>query len=149
ALKVRQILFNLLSNAAKFTEQGMVALSCSREPGERMVFRVRDNGIGISAESLEVLFKPFSQADASTTRRYGGTGLGLAISRSYARMLGGDIEVESAPGQGSTFTVDLPVHMEGPEELPKPEHPPVAQAEGRPAQTELLLIDDDEAVHNI
>jgi signal transduction histidine kinase/DNA-binding response OmpR family regulator len=153
-LKVRQILFNLLSNAAKFTQHGVVELCCRREQsaaGESVMFRVRDNGIGISPESLDALFKPFSQADASTTRKYGGTGLGLAISRSYAKMLGGDIEVESVPGKGATFTVSLPVLVDGPES-PQPGEShghPFSEGEGRLAQTDLLLIDDDEAVHNI
>ncbi|TNE84553.1 MAG: response regulator [Deltaproteobacteria bacterium] len=114
--KVRQALFNLLSNACKFTEDGEVSLTVSAEstmaladgPMERVVFRVRDTGIGMNADQMERLFQEFTQADSSTTRRYGGTGLGLAISQRFARMMGGDITVESAEGVGSTFTLTLP-----------------------------------------
>jgi signal transduction histidine kinase len=109
--KVRQTLFNLLSNACKFTEHGTITLEVSRETGAGggwVTFRVRDSGIGMTPEQMEKLFQEFSQADASTTRKYGGTGLGLAISRKFCRLMGGDITVESALGQGSTFTITLP-----------------------------------------
>ena len=109
--KVRQTLFNLLSNACKFTEHGTVTLEVTRETGDGggwVTFRVRDSGIGMTPEQMEKLFQEFSQADASTTRKYGGTGLGLAISRKFCRLMGGDITVESARGQGSTFTITLP-----------------------------------------
>ncbi|NJP05972.1 MAG: response regulator [Chloroflexaceae bacterium] len=132
--KVQQVLLNLLSNAAKFTEAGHVTLHVSRRP-ERpdmslqlvaqaehgdshkfavtdwMVFEVSDTGIGMTTEQQEKIFQAFSQADASTTRRYGGTGLGLAISRHFCQMMGGDIVVRSDFGQGSTFTVYLPVDV--------------------------------------
>ena len=156
--KIRQILFNLLSNAVKFTYQGHVELTCMRvqeAAGEQIEFSVCDNGIGISPESLEGLFKPFSQADASTTRKYGGTGLGLAISRSYAKMLGGDIAVQSKVGEGSTFTVKFPVQLESTTELliesegQNGKHAAWTELGGTLEQTRLLLIDDDEAVHNI
>jgi signal transduction histidine kinase len=110
--KVRQVLFNLLSNAAKFTTQGRVTLTVTREQvdkGEWVYFRVCDTGIGISEEQQERLFQAFTQGDASTTRKYGGTGLGLAISRHFCQMMGGEIGVASQVGQGSTFTVRLPV----------------------------------------
>ena len=110
--KLRQMLLNLLSNAAKFTEDGTITLSAARiphpGPGEWLAFRVRDTGIGMSEEQVGRLFLRFSQADASTTRKFGGTGLGLSITKAFSTMLGGDIAVESAPGQGSTFTVTLP-----------------------------------------
>ncbi len=109
--KVRQILLNLLSNAAKFTEQGVIQLDVSRDPqddGDWLTFRVPDNGIGRSAEQLAHIFEAFTQADNSTTRKYGGTGLGLTISREFCQMLGGNISVESNPGHGSVFTVKLP-----------------------------------------
>jgi signal transduction histidine kinase len=109
--KVRQTLFNLLSNACKFTEHGTITLEVTRETGDGggwVTFRVRDSGIGMTPEQMEKLFQEFSQADASTTRKYGGTGLGLAISRKFCRLMGGDITVESALGQGSTFTISLP-----------------------------------------
>jgi len=106
--KLSQCLLNLMSNAAKFTKDGQVKLSARRESeggAEWFVFDVIDTGIGISPEALNRLFQPFVQADASTTRAYGGTGLGLAITRRLARMLGGDVTVKSAVGQGSTFTL--------------------------------------------
>ncbi|MEG3970210.1 ATP-binding protein [Microcoleus sp. T2B6] len=108
--KVRQILFNLLSNALKFSEGGTVLLSATREPAgdsDWVYLQVSDTGIGMSAEQQQGLFQPFIQGDASTTRKYGGTGLGLAISRLFCQMMGGDITVESELGVGSTFTVHL------------------------------------------
>ncbi|NTU85442.1 MAG: HAMP domain-containing protein, partial [Chloroflexales bacterium] len=114
--RVRQVLLNLLSNAAKFTEAGTVTLRARRDgrqpdgvaAREVVVLEVADTGIGIAPEQLERLFQAFSQADASTTRRYGGTGLGLAISRHFCRMMGGEITVRSQIGFGSTFTATLP-----------------------------------------
>jgi signal transduction histidine kinase/ligand-binding sensor domain-containing protein len=106
-VRVRQVLLNLVGNATKFTHGGSVRLQVEREAGF-VLFRVSDTGIGMTPEQVARLFQPFTQADASTTRRYGGTGLGLAISRRLCRMLGGDVTVESAPGKGSTFTVRLP-----------------------------------------
>ena len=107
--KLRQSLFNLLSNAAKFTEQGTDhargAAASSRTVTIWLEFKVSDTGIGMTPEQLGRLFQAFAQAEASTSRDYGGTGLGLAITRHFCRMLGGDVAVESAPGQGSTFTM--------------------------------------------
>jgi signal transduction histidine kinase/sugar lactone lactonase YvrE len=113
--RVRQVLLNLVGNATKFTHAGRVRLQVEREggPGGPLVlFRVSDTGIGMTPEQAARLFQPFTQADASTTRRYGGTGLGLAISRRLCRMLGGDVTLESALGKGSTFTVRLPERLE-------------------------------------
>ena len=107
--KVRQTLFNLLSNAAKFTEQGTISLAVTREADDWLTFAVTDTGIGMTAEQLGRLFEAFSQAEASTRAQYGGTGLGLAISRHFCRLMGGDLTVESAYGRGSTFTVRLPM----------------------------------------
>ena len=110
--KVRQILFNLLSNAAKFTEQGTISLSVAHEAsgdGGSITFAVADTGIGMTEEQFSRLFEAFSQAEASTRGKYGGTGLGLAISRHFCRLMGGDLTVSSTYGQGSTFTVRLPV----------------------------------------
>jgi signal transduction histidine kinase len=105
--KVRQALFNLLSNAAKFTEHGTITLTVEREP-EWVSFAVSDTGIGMTEEQLGRLFEAFSQAEASTRSQYGGTGLGLAISRHFCRLMGGDLTVTSVYGAGSTFTVRLP-----------------------------------------
>jgi signal transduction histidine kinase len=117
-LKVRQILINLLGNAAKFTEGGVVTLHIWRQgdgpPGESVIFEVSDTGIGMAPEQLEQLFEPFAQADQTTTRRYGGTGLGLAITWRFCQMMGGTIAVESVVGEGSTFTVSLPLPVEKP-----------------------------------
>jgi len=117
AMRLRQVMVNLLNNAVKFTPAGEVVLTSTAEPLTDLVhgplglsIAVRDTGIGIPAEVLERLFQPFSQADSSTTRRYGGTGLGLAISRRIARAMGGDIRVTSTIGHGSTFTVNVVVH---------------------------------------
>ena len=106
--KIRQIVLNLLSNAAKFTHGGKIILA-ARQEGEQLRISVRDTGIGISAEALPRIFKEFQQADNTTTRQYGGTGLGLSISRNLARLLGGDLTVESETGTGSTFTLVIPI----------------------------------------
>ena len=113
--KVQQILYNLLSNAAKFTEDGDIELHVNHENdnlGEWVVLKVKDTGIGISADQIEKLFDSFSQADASITRKFGGTGLGLAISARLCEMIGGQITVQSSSGEGSTFTVKLPVDID-------------------------------------
>ncbi len=110
-LKVRQILFNLLSNAVKFTEQGQIKLNIQRltfTKGDLIQFEIIDQGIGMTEEQIHRLFNPFNQADDSTTRRYGGTGLGLAITHSFSEMLGGNIQVASQLGKGSSFVVTLP-----------------------------------------
>jgi PAS domain S-box-containing protein len=108
-VRLRQILINLTGNAVKFTASGQVKITARlvRRPDEvnRLVFAVSDTGIGMTPDEIARLFRPFTQADASTTRRFGGTGLGLAISKRLAELLGGDIEVESRPDEGSTFTV--------------------------------------------
>ena len=114
ATRVRQVLLNLLSNAAKFTEGGLVRLRVRRERThglEWVVFGVEDTGIGMTEDQIQRLFVEFAQADSSTTRRFGGTGLGLSISRHLARMMGGDISVQSEPGVGSQFAVRLPVTL--------------------------------------
>ncbi len=109
ATKVRQMLLNLLSNASKFTQEGHITLEATREEsGARVVFRVSDSGIGMTPEQLTRLFQAFSQAETSTSRKYGGTGLGLAITKRFSEMMGGGVKVESTPGKGSTFTVWLP-----------------------------------------
>jgi signal transduction histidine kinase len=111
AMKLRQCLFNLLSNACKFTQDGSIDLDVTREEAEGRAwvsFRVRDTGIGIPAAKLAQLFEPFTQADLSTARRFGGTGLGLSITRQLCGLLGGGVTVESEPGKGSTFEIRLP-----------------------------------------
>jgi signal transduction histidine kinase/CheY-like chemotaxis protein/HAMP domain-containing protein len=110
-VRLRQVIFNLLSNACKFTRNGTVTLRANRETapdGHRVSISVEDTGIGLTEDQCAKLFQEFTQADSSTTRKYGGTGLGLAISRRLCRIMGGDVEVQSTVGQGSTFTVTLP-----------------------------------------
>jgi GAF domain-containing protein len=108
--KIRQIVLNLLSNAAKFTAQGSILLAARPDGDERITISVADTGIGISAEDLPRVFVEFQQADNSTTRKYGGTGLGLTISRDLAHLLGGDLTAESELGRGSTFILTIPIH---------------------------------------
>jgi ammonium transporter len=112
--KFRQTLFNLLSNASKFTEKGTITLTVRHEKSDGndwMHFAVKDTGIGMTTEQMQEVFKEFTQADVSTTRKYGGTGLGLTISRRFCQMMGGDILVESEYGTGTTFTVILPLNV--------------------------------------
>ncbi|QFI54164.1 response regulator [Aeromonas simiae] len=140
SLRLRQILLNLLSNAIKFTPQGSVQLTVSSEPLEaaraRIVIAVRDTGIGIGAEQIGMLFQRFAQADISITREYGGSGLGLEISRSLAHLMGGEIQVESEPGQGSCFTLSWPVAVAQPV-VSEP------QLEVEHAALQLLVVDDN------
>jgi PAS domain S-box-containing protein len=148
--KVRQLLLNLLSNSAKFTEKGKIGLAVTRKRVDRtdwLTFEVSDSGIGMTPEQVRNLFQAFSQADASTTRRYGGTGLGLAISKRLSSMMGGDISVRSEAGEGTTFLVQLPAETPASTELSKPglQH----KWTKNPAVTgfaTVLVIDDDPAV---
>ncbi len=122
--RVEQILLNLLSNAVKFTEQGFVRMKCEIQ-NEKIVISVADSGIGIKPEDIGVLFNPFRQIESGTTRKYDGTGLGLSICRKLARLLGGEVRVESVWGQGSTFSLMLP--QEG--EVEKEQHLPKQERE--------------------
>jgi GAF domain-containing protein/ActR/RegA family two-component response regulator/HPt (histidine-containing phosphotransfer) domain-containing protein len=149
--RIRQILFNLLSNAVKFTERGEILVRAGTAPlggGEtRVVLAVEDTGIGLDAVQQARLFEPFSQADSSTTRRYGGTGLGLSIVRRLAQLMGGHVSVESAAGEGSTFTVSL-VLTAAPAESPlavllKPvAASPAAAAMTGGTAARVLVVDD-------
>jgi CheY-like chemotaxis protein/nitrogen-specific signal transduction histidine kinase len=140
--KVKQCLLNLLSNANKFTTAGTLTLTVARENSSWVYFRVSDTGIGMAKDQVSRLFEAFTQTDASTTRRFGGTGLGLVITKHFCTMLGGNITVESTPGEGSTFTITLPDQSAVPgtaESLA-----PAAQtADGRPT---VLVVDDDPTV---
>jgi PAS domain S-box-containing protein len=179
--RLRQVLLNLLSNAAKFTEGGTVTLTVERETtnsrgaGEhtssgtpkggwsggddftpapllprspaQIVFRVSDTGIGMTSAQVARLFEPFSQADSSTTKKFGGTGLGLTISRRFCQMMGGDITVESEPGRGSTFTIRLPLAET------VPDQPATSSTDEGGTVTNnrpvILVIDDDPAVRDL
>jgi CheY-like chemotaxis protein len=142
--RIRQVLTNLLDNAIKFTEHGFVLLQVAPEPGpaelQPISFTIRDSGIGISPEKLATIFEKFTQADASTTRKYGGTGLGLTICRQLAEVMGGSIAATSTPGEGSTFTVLVPFRRS---EAP-PVKPAAAPAEGPAARLhgKILLAED-------
>jgi signal transduction histidine kinase/DNA-binding response OmpR family regulator/ligand-binding sensor domain-containing protein len=151
--KVRQALFNLLSNASKFTENGAITLVVRKQdaeigharpaPSPLITFLVHDTGIGMTPEQLDKLFEAFSQADASTTRKFGGTGLGLAISRQFCRMMGGDLTVESVMGEGSTFTATLPATVIDPNEQAGAMPAPAPQRNGSNRGPMILVIDDD------
>ena len=154
--KVRQILFNLLSNACKFTERGTVALHVTRTAGQNgsagmIEFRVTDSGIGMTPAQLEKLFQPFTQADASTTRRFGGTGLGLAISKRFCEMMGGDIVVTSAENVGSTFTLRLPakVAKAAPVDSTGQAAGGAVAAAAADTSVRVLVIDDEPAVRDL
>ncbi|MCI0710691.1 MAG: PAS domain-containing sensor histidine kinase [Chloroflexi bacterium] len=113
--KLRQIIFNLISNAAKFTENGFISIKVEvdmRDNDPWLNISVQDTGVGIEPQKLETIFEAFQQADNSTTRRYGGTGIGLSVSQYYAQLLGGTIKIQSEVGAGSVFTVQLPMHIE-------------------------------------
>jgi signal transduction histidine kinase/DNA-binding response OmpR family regulator len=150
--RVRQLLLNLVGNALKFTERGSVqVLARFRASEELLEFAVIDTGVGIAADKLHSIFAPFTQADVSVTRRFGGTGLGLSICRHIATALGGEISVESQPGQGSTFRVTIATgNMQG---VPLLDHPPAeavqagvptADSPTRLAGLQILVVDDAE-----
>ncbi|MGH7343062.1 MAG: ATP-binding response regulator, partial [Candidatus Rokuibacteriota bacterium] len=152
--KVRQTLFNLLSNASKFTENGAITVRAAREPADGVpwiTFAVSDTGIGMTPEQVGRLFQAFTQADLSTTRKYGGTGLGLVITRHFCQMMGGDITVESTEGVGTTFTMRLPA------EVAEARPTPVAEAETDAEATPItlgrggtaLVVDDDPAAREL
>jgi signal transduction histidine kinase len=157
AFRVRQILVNLVSNAVKFTERGEVVVSAIRlpaetangeAPGEHFRLSVRDTGIGIPADRHDRLFQAFSQIDASTTRRYGGTGLGLAITQRLVSLLGGRITVESAPGVGSEFRVDLPlIETDAPAPCPVSDEPTTLDESFAAAYPLRLLLVEDNPVN--
>lgn len=155
--RLRQIILNLLSNACKFTRAGTVTLAvdCETAGGGWVRFRVSDTGIGMTREQLGRLFQEFTQADSSTTRKYGGTGLGLAISQRLAALMGGTIAVESEPGVGTSFTVRLPTDgTTKPEEIPEPAPAPTSATDAPPAPVRrgadrVLVVDDDATVRDL
>lgn len=163
--RLGQVIKNLLSNALKFTERGSVTLKVARAPRNMLSFAVQDTGIGVAAEQQELIFEAFRQADGSTHRKHGGTGLGLSISRDLAKLLGGTLSLVSTPGQGSVFTLLLPLRLEAgpaaraalpPAYAPVPAAAPLAlepeseaqaEAEAEPQRGDgrtLLVIEDDE-----
>jgi PAS domain S-box-containing protein len=151
--RLRQVLFNLLSNACKFTSKGQVSLAVARSAADGadwVTFTVTDTGRGIKVEELAKIFQPFVQGDSSTQRQYGGTGLGLAISQRFCRMMGGEITVRSEWGKGSTFTVRLPAEPVRRQAAAAPA--PAAPTEPcpeRPGSNPVLVVDDDMAVRDL
>ena len=153
--KIRQCLLNLLSNAAKFTKQGRITLQVDRverDGVEWIEFKVSDSGIGMTAEQLKVVFDAFSQAEGSTTRKFGGTGLGLTITKCFAEMLQGELKVESVHGQGTTFTLCLPAIYQEPEVADQDEDMLIDRGSGEyipgsgkpsAAAATVLVIDDE------
>lgn len=167
--KLQQVLLNLLSNAAKFTENGKISLhieaylktdsesdqnAVQKKPERWIRYRVSDNGIGMTPEQLEAVFDEFVQADPSTTRKYGGTGLGLSISRRFCRVMGGDIVAESEQGVGSTFMVELPQNVKTPENIPTRRDtseivPPDLVMKAPQDAPQILIIDDDPIMREV
>jgi adenylate cyclase len=147
-MRVRQALLNLVSNANKFTERGTVTISARRqeiESREWIEIAVTDTGIGMTPAQMEKLFQEFSQADSSTTRKYGGTGLGLAISQRFCQMMGGDISVQSEPGRGSTFTIRLPANIVGIDAATaRPDTTSRMRAAARSHDAPLIVVADDD-----
>ncbi|MDP2752392.1 MAG: ATP-binding protein [Rhodocyclaceae bacterium] len=140
--RVRQILNNLIGNALKFTEQGNVTLEVNKTEGTNISFAIRDSGIGMNEATLAMLFTPFSQADASITRRFGGTGLGLTISQRLAVQMGGDIHVTSSLGQGSVFTFTLPLPADT-ATLVEPQSPPPSTVPKQQKHAHILIVEDN------
>ena len=155
--KIRQSLFNLLSNACKFTESGTITLAAVRiEEDQRVKFSVSDSGIGMSPEQCDRIFDAFTQAETSTTRNYGGTGLGLTITKAFCELMGGGITVESVVGEGTTFTIELPVTVVDtssgqttPEQKPKIKTDVIEAELSSKERTTILVIDDDPVIHEL
>jgi signal transduction histidine kinase/CheY-like chemotaxis protein len=141
--KVRQSVFNLVSNACKFTSKGEISLQVSRDRRDFICFQVKDTGIGMNPVQVSRLFESFIQVDSSLSRKFGGTGLGLALSRRFARMMGGDIEVSSEPGKGSVFTLRIPSDVV----IPDPKRK--AASSTAPRSGVILAIDDDPDIHDM
>ena len=147
--KLKQSLLNLVSNACKFTKEGRVGLDVRLQDGaagREIVFEVSDSGIGMTPEQQAKLFQAFSQADASTTRKFGGTGLGLAITKRLCNLLGGDVAVTSEEGQGSRFAITLPLRAA---EIWNAVEGPAPEVSGPGQAATILLIDDDPQVHDL
>ncbi|MEO5568426.1 MAG: response regulator, partial [Gemmatimonadaceae bacterium] len=145
-VKVRQTLLNLLSNACKFTENGKIGVSVRRAHGtggDELVFSVRDSGIGMTPEQVARLFEAFTQAEASTSRKYGGTGLGLALTRRFSQMMGGDVSVESTPGKGSIFTLRIPSRVDIARQGAPARPASLVMPQGDGSAGTVLIIDDD------
>ena len=151
--RIRQVLLNLLSNAAKFCETGTITLSITRhlnnDRASFVRFAVEDTGIGMTEEQLAKLFQRFQQADASTTRQFGGTGLGLALTKAFAKLLGGEVEVRSEHGKGSTFVVEVPADLRKGGTAEGSKEQVVRSHERDDARDVVLVIDDDQTQRDL
>ncbi len=150
--KVKQCLLNVLSNASKFTQNGKLTLAIERTDRAMVQMTISDTGIGMTTEQLGRLFQAFSQADASTTKKFGGTGLGLAITRHFCRLLGGDISVASRVGEGSTFTIIIPDQAAEPprsEATIRLSAEPTANSQEESGSITVLVVDDDAASRDL
>ena len=147
--KIRQILLNLLSNATKFTKEGEINIVVTDNPDNNLIldFKVSDSGIGMTPEQVEKVFKPFTQADEKTTRKFGGTGLGLTITKMFAEMMGGDIGLSSVINEGTTFTVSIPKKVIDPKKV-KDQIEEVIVSEDS-SNFSVLVIDDDPNAQNL
>jgi PAS domain S-box-containing protein len=150
-LRLEQVLVNLIGNAIKFTERGEVAVTFTTLASDlleaRLRFEVHDTGIGIGPEALARLFTPFTQADSSTTRRFGGTGLGLSICKRLVELMGGTLGAESVPGEGSTFWFEIPFRHAADDEVPAPAAPVAAPPTGPRLRGLRILVVDDSAMN--
>jgi CheY-like chemotaxis protein len=151
--KLKQCLLNVLSNGSKFTQHGRLTLAVERTDRAMIQIAISDTGIGMSEEQLGRLFQAFSQADASTTKKFGGTGLGLAITRHFCRLLGGDISVASRVGEGSTFTIIIPDQVVEPKQaglpIDLPQEPTPDSANAGDLPVTVLVVDDDPASRDL
>jgi signal transduction histidine kinase/CheY-like chemotaxis protein len=151
--KLKQCLINLISNAAKFTNKGDVTFRLSRDEesdgASSVKFEISDSGIGMTDAQIGRLFQPFTQADSSTTRNFGGTGLGLTITKHFCAMMHGVIDVTSAPGKGSTFTIVLPDRASEPAVQPLEADMPQSMEQRSTSAINVLVVDDDLAVHDV
>lgn len=144
--RIRQVLFNLLSNSAKFTSNGQIEIVADKQGSGNILFTVRDTGIGMSEKQLERIFDPFVQADASINKKFGGTGLGLTISDRIAKLLGGELSVESTPGKGTTFKLSLPLTLAenyNPDEQTQKVNTLLPVEKSADDHATVLIIDDD------
>ena len=151
--KIRQNMFNLLSNASKFTDHGVITMTINKyqiEGQDWIFFEVKDTGIGMTPKQQAKLFDAFSQADASTTRKYGGTGLGLTITKKFCEMMGGYIDLDSEEGVGTTFTIHLPAVVQDIKKSEVNVEEIINQSvEGNEHYKHILIIDDDVTTHDV
>ena len=142
--KIRQIMLNLLSNSSKFTKNGTITVEVKESDiqDKALDFVISDTGIGMTPEQVDKVFKPFTQADENTTRKFGGTGLGLTITKMFAELMGGDIGLKSEEGKGTTFTVTIPLEVVDKKKQNEAEL--ITLTSGQDSDYKVLVIDDDD-----